>query len=598
MSPINLEELFSKKPYLKLYFQALNPDSGVFSLNKIMQKEEYYVSCSTKNLASSVAPLVASQRMIGNSKIRETDLVILLGLGNPHLIEGLNEKIPANHIVLLIDASEEILPCLWEKFLFKTLDVPGRHLFLGEKLLHLLWSYIESLPIERLSGIKFYRNQPSIQLHPEFYREIEERINKLFSSKMSDLLTKFEFERIWVRNSISNLIQFHSSPIPRYKFKECVGNYNHIPAILVSAGPSLRSQCEFIKKNRDKVFLLACDTALKVLLKFGIIPDGVMTLDAQTHSFFHFLGEDLSEIPIFADFVTSPTLLRNFNFKSIIHSLTAKFQVDASGKPYREVTAGGDIVTEKLGDIGDVQSGGSVATSAFDILRQMGFSPIYLTGQDLAYTGREIHSTGTHHNEKWLTLINRKKSLEKINEEIVRKRETQYVKACDGGIVLTDYVLGIYKHWFEESAKTTSLEIYNISDKGSYIENIKNISLTEAELKFTAHQKHRYPWRNLPAWSPSQKDLVPKKELKEKFLVEIEKLNSFLDKEIDQNSENILDKIKEQLSQVQYLQQMIRKTEIYLRRHEKDLDENRKKDILFNSLKREIRFLKKAVLIA
>ena len=43
---------------------------------------------------------------------------------------------------------------------------------------------------------------------------------------------------------------------------------------------------------------------------------------------------------------------------------------------------------------------------------------------------------------------------------------------------------------------------------------------------------------------------------------------------------------------------MIRKTEIYLRRHEKDLDENRKKEILFNSLKREIRFLKKAVLIA
>ena len=52
---------------------------------------------------------------------------------------------------------------------------------------------------------------------------------------------------------------------------------------------------------------------------------------------------------------------------------------------------------------------------------------------------------------------------ERINEEIVRKRETKYIKACYGGEVLTDYVLGIYKHWFEESAKTTSLEIYNVS---------------------------------------------------------------------------------------------------------------------------------------
>lgn len=598
MSLINLEELISKKPYLKLYFQGLKEGSDSFTLNQVKQKEEYYVSHNGKNLTSSIAPLTSSLRMVGETKIRNTDLVIVLGLGNPHLIQTLNEKILPNQTLIFIDASEEILSCLWEKFLHPAMEIPGRHLFLGERLLHLLWGYIESLPIERLSGIKFYRNQPSIQLHPEFYRDLEEKINKLFSSKMSDLLTKFEFERIWVRNSISNLIQFHSSPTPTFKFKECLGVYSHIPAILVSAGPSLRSQCEFIKENRDKVFLLACDTALKVLLKFGIIPDGVMTLDAQTHSYFHFLGEDLSEIPIFADFVTSPTLLRNFKFKSIIHSLTAKFQVDASGKPYREVTAGGDIVTEKLGDIGDVQSGGSVATSAFDILRQMGFSPIYLTGQDLAYTGREIHSTGTHHNEKWLTLINRKKSLEKINEEIVRKRETQYVKACDDGVVLTDYVLGIYKHWFEESAKTTALEIYNISDKGSFIENVKNISLSEAKSIFTAHQNHNYPWKNLPAWSPSPKELVPNKELKEKFLVEIEKLNSFLDTEIEKDSENILEKIKEQLNQIQYLQQMIRKTEIYLRRHEKDLDENRKKEILFNSLKREIRFLKKAVLIA
>ena len=57
--------------------------------------------------------------------------------------------------------------------------------------------------------------------------------------------------------------------------------------------------------------------------------------------------------------------------------------------------------------LGDVQSGGSVATSGLDLLRGLGYDPIILIGQDRAYTGREIHSTGTHHNEKWLINLSR-----------------------------------------------------------------------------------------------------------------------------------------------------------------------------------------------
>lgn len=599
MSPINFQDLLAKKPYLKLYSDSIQNFSDTYKLNQVKEKDEFYISYQNKNLASAIAPLTSSLRMIGESKIKSTDLVVVFGLGNPHFISELNKKIPPNQIIIFVDSSEDILLPLWDKFLYPVMDIPGRHLFLGEKLLHLLWNYIESLPIERLSGIKFFRNQPSIQLNPAFYEEIQQKINKLFSSKMSDLLTKFEFERIWVRNSIANLIQFNQIPSPCYKLKDYLLNYESIPAILVSAGPSLRSQCDFIKRNRAKVFLLSCDTALKVLLKHGIIPDGVMTLDAQTHSYFHFLGEDLTQIPIFADFVTSPNLLRNFKFKSIIHSLTAKFQVDAYGSPYREVTAGGELVESKLGAIGEVQSGGSVATSAFDILRQMNFSPIFLVGQDLAYTGREIHSTGTHHNEKWLTLINRKKSLEKINEEIVRKRETNYVKACDGGSVLTDYVLSLYKHWFEESAANSTLDIYNINERGSFIENVKNISLAEAQNIFNNFTEHGFPWKNLEPWQNIQQNKFEGSlSYKNDFLNELNELIEFLEEAKSKDSDSLLIQLNSKLENISYLKQMIRKTEIYLKRHSIELSEDRKNDILISSIRKEIRFLKKGILIA
>ena len=147
MSPINLKELILKKPYLNLYFQGSFESRGTYALNKTKGREEYYVSVEGKNLASSVAPKISALRMIGETKIRETDLVVVFGLGNPHLIQILNEKIAPNQIILFIDSSEEILSSLWDNFIYPAMEIPGRHLFLGERLLHLLWGYIESLPM-------------------------------------------------------------------------------------------------------------------------------------------------------------------------------------------------------------------------------------------------------------------------------------------------------------------------------------------------------------------------------------------------------------------------------------------------------------------
>jgi hypothetical protein len=467
------------------------------------------------------------------------------------------------------------------------MDVAGRHLFLGESKLSLLWNYLESLPVEKIDGIKILKNQPSIELNKEFYLGVEEKIRKLFSSKMSDLLTKFEFDRIWGKNSFQNILQSNELDKKIFPIKDLFFQFANIPAVLVSAGPSLRSQIPILKKIREKVFLFSCDTSLKVLLKFGILPDAVMTLDAQTHSYFHFLGEELSEIPLFADIVTSPSLLRNFKFRSIVFSMTGKYQVLANGKSYVEKTAGGDLVESFFGELGYVQSGGSVATTAFDILRNLGFSPIFLVGQDLAYTGREIHSTGTHHNEKWLTVLNRKKSLEKINEEVVRKRETLKVKSADGKEVLSDFILTLYKTWFEESMKNQILEVYNISEKGAYIENLKNINLTEAEKIFESFPAHSFPWRKKNPWSLRESnflDLNKSIGLKDFFSSEVhlfETIKNF-------SSDEILKFLNESL----LLKDILRKTKVYLARNQ-NLPDEKKKEILVESIQREINYLKR-----
>jgi hypothetical protein len=590
------ENLFSRKPYLQLYFQK--EPSAKFQLEPAKEAEEFYISREKKPLASTISPKKQAQRQVQEKEIPAYHLVIVLGMGNPHLALELHEKMQPGQILVMIDAEWEIVPASWE-IVFQILDEPGRHIFAGENSLNLLWNYLESLPFDKLTGISYYRNQSNLLLSKDFYLQVEEKANKLFSSKMSDLLTKFEFERIWVRNTILNTIRsMRPENYPRHKILDLMNQFSGIPAVLVSAGPSLRKQCELLKKFRNKLFIFSCDTSLKVLLKFGIIPDGVMTLDAQTNSYFHFMGEDLSKIPLFADMVTSPMLLRSLHFLSVVHSMTAKFQIDATGSGIREATAGSEFAEKYLGQVGDIQSGGSVATSAFDVLRFMGFQKVFLVGQDLAYTGREIHSTGTHHNEKWLTKLDRTQSLEKINEMIVRKRQTSYVESSNGKTVLTDYVLSIYRHWFEESVKQIQFEATNISEAGAKIQGMNTISLQEGFSIFQKFPDHDFPWRKLPPWSgeSSWEPIQKQENLQEELFRDLQILSSLLNQleSTKLPAEIVNDMLESELQKYPYLSAMIRKSRIYIKRHSQ-LEENRKKEILFSALRKEIRFLKKGL---
>jgi hypothetical protein len=627
--PESLEsEIFKRKPYLKNYFSspiqnqnlALLPSKSKWEAVKNydfpgigISSEDYidYVSYKEKSLASSYDPIKQAERSLNSIQIKSSDLVIILGLGNPILSHLTNELLISNPVILAIDSMEEIVPLLWEPYLIPFLQAPGRHLFCGDKFIQLLWNYLDGLPIDRLSGIKFIKNTSSLQIAPDFYLEVEARIRDLFSSKMSDLLTKFEFETLWTTNILKNSIRYFSSN-NCYTISKLRAELSDIPAMLVSAGPSLRRTIPYLKSIRDKVFLLSCDTSLKVLLKSGIIPDAIYTLDAQMNSLFHFLGEDISQIPVFADMVTSPYLLDTLSPKSVVYSMTAKFIQEATGEWKREVTAGGELADAYLGDIGDIQSGGSVATTAFDALRYLGCKHVNFIGQDLAYTGREIHSTGTHHNEKWLGLVSRKQSLEKINEAVVRKRDTRYVESIEANKkVLTDYVLDLYRYWFEESAKSIDdMQLVNFGWEGARIEGMSNQNPENMESYFNNYKNHNYPWKNHPIWNSESKlrplnvdDSIKGKthhkdtnksnqnELRKKIWKDINDSIHLL-KELEKE-ENVIPIIEEWFKDKSYLKRLYRKSEIYIARHRDNIDEQKKKSLLLNSIFKELKSLKR-----
>ena len=116
---------------------------------------------------------------------------------------------------------------------------------------------------------------------------------------------------------------------------------------------------------------------------------------------------------------------------------------------------------------GDLQSGGSVATSVFDLLRLMEFEKIILVGQDLAYTRREIHTPGTHHTDEWLgRTTNRLQPLENINERVIRRRHTKRETSLTGRPIVTDYILSLYRDWFANAVSQLPDKVYNTTRDG------------------------------------------------------------------------------------------------------------------------------------
>lgn len=223
-------------------------------------------------------------------------------------------------------------------------------------------------------------------------------------------------------------------------------------AILVSAGPSLNKNIHELKKAKNKAFILAVDTAIKPLIRAGIVPDAFVTIDAKKP--LHLVDiEGAENIPVIAPTSAANAILEHQKAKKI-------FYFDGYMIPFHIYLMNGKIFP-------DVSSGGSVACSGLSLLYKMGFDTIILMGQDLAYTGNKSHADGTFQ--------------ETMPEE--NTKNMIMVKANDGGKLPTRTDFKIYLDWFGMYIKGMkehrNVRVINATEGGAYIEGTEISALKD-----------------------------------------------------------------------------------------------------------------------
>jgi hypothetical protein len=223
--------------------------------------------------------------------------------------------------------------------------------------------------------------------------------------------------------------------------------FNGQKAILVSAGPSLDDTVYSLKRLKNKYFILSVGSALRVLKETNIVPDAVIITDPQEFVYKQLDGMEFSQSLIY--------------LSTACHSAVANhkgLRIIAFQKGYPQAESYADKKNLPL-----VDTGGSVATTALDILIKMGFSEIVLLGQDLAYSKNRSHALQST-----------------SGVEVVSNKSLFPVPANDGTTVKTTTILSIYRRWFERKVAENKHVIFkNTAEKGAVIQGIPFVHISE-----------------------------------------------------------------------------------------------------------------------
>ncbi len=212
--------------------------------------------------------------------------------------------------------------------------------------------------------------------------------------------------------------------------------------IYVAAGPSLNYYFDYLKKNMvsDNTIIICASTIYRTLLNKNIIPDYVIMTDAQDNMISHIKDIDKTGSSLIYLSTACSNAVAAFNGdKYILFQYGYEPAENYANKNHLSL----------------IETGGSVSTSAIDLILSFNCKSLTTIGLDLAYTDNKTHSYDT-------------KNVDTSNRYI-------YVKNVKGESIPTTNILNIYRKWIENRIKDVkNIKLVNMSH-GAYIEGMENV---------------------------------------------------------------------------------------------------------------------------
>lgn len=286
---------------------------------------------------------------------------------------------------------------------------------------------LESLP---MGNPKILRLRPIMDRNPAFFRAVEQLIGSFLLRRDININTLGRFGMLWVRNLARNIRLFADSP-GTLPFE---GMFRGVPALMLAGGPSFDDIAPVLQDLSTRLLVVCVDTPLRSCLEAGVKPDFVVMVDPQYWASRYLDWTDGFDGLLFAEPSTHPRSLRHPRRQHILGG--SLFPL-------------GEYLESLIGEKGRLGAGGSVSTSAWDLCRLLGASPVYTSGLDLGFPGLRTHCRGAFFEEGWIADSDRLSPVEASSFRRIREIGLFPMPSNDGPPTLTDRRMILYKWWFE-----------------------------------------------------------------------------------------------------------------------------------------------------
>jgi hypothetical protein len=397
-----------------------------------------------KYLYSSKSPKAAVLKHLALTRLLPRTLVFIPSIGLGYGFRELLERLPEHCHVLCVEFDEALMRLAAEQAAPFLPDDPRLTIVRADNP-----APVQEI-LERLRPASFRRVVTltlcgGARLYPDFYKKVEEYLRREVNSYWQNKMTLIHMGTIYVKNLIANL-----SLIPQARDLSSLAV--HKPLLVVGAGPSLSASLPLINKLKERMAILAVDTALPVLLGSALRPDFIFALEPQFINIndFHCLTDEA--IPIIADLSSSPQVLRYcllakglplYLFSSQFHSLAILERLSAQGLLPEPVPA--------LGSVG--------VAAVYAALRMTG-QPIFLAGLDFSYPFSKTHARGAPLSLYELYTSNRFQGLGQREYSFLVERPRLTLKDKQGRKLESDLVLSSYA----ENLKQLSAQAQRVFD--------------------------------------------------------------------------------------------------------------------------------------
>lgn len=461
------------------------------------------------------------------AKVQNNPLMIhiVYGFGLGYLFQQF--ALNSEGIVLVYEPSLEILAKTLEVAdLSKELSMQNVYIFND---LNKLEAIYQSLRIEGSSTVISYL--PS-------YGKIFANDLKTFAERMNQTMGRAILNENYFKTKLrpavkivcENISEVINEP-PLLEYKDI---YKDKTAVVVSAGPSLDKNIETLKTYKNNVLIIAVLQAVKTLVKDGITPDFVVSIE-QIDSSPQLKDVDLSNSYLILEPLTHPFMHR------------AKFKQKIS---YPSCTSIANNVWANFAklDTSSYISSGTVSYTALYSAMILGCKNIILVGQDLAFCDGKCYSDGTNRGLVFqanpttgkVEIVVEKGKEEKMKDALFANinfsdedkekylqrylanlnSKLYYVEGIKGNKLPTTVDYASFISQFENFANEfgEKLNLYNTSLEGAKIKGFKDVPLEEIlkdSIPFEKLELEKNYGYNLP-------------EIKKSILKEVEVLNEVL----------------------------------------------------------------------